>query len=228
MTVYGTQLALPFTDHPYGVGSVFIIDPLYTLPLVVGVILALSLRSQRGLRWNAAGLVLSCTYLTWSALAQARVEQLALRSLARQGIEARQVLVTPTAFNTVLWRVLAMTPSGYVEGFHSFLDPGTDLRFAHHASEAGLREPLQGIWGFDRMVWFTRGFYALAERDGRAIITDLRMGQEPSYVFAFAVAQRGSPFHEIPPRQVGDRGDSAALLAWTWHRMLGRDVPPPN
>ncbi len=26
MTVYGTQLALPFTNHPYGVGSVFIID----------------------------------------------------------------------------------------------------------------------------------------------------------------------------------------------------------
>ncbi|MCB2043378.1 MAG: metal-dependent hydrolase, partial [Rhodoferax sp.] len=25
MTVYGTQLGLPFTDHPYGVASVFII-----------------------------------------------------------------------------------------------------------------------------------------------------------------------------------------------------------
>jgi membrane-bound metal-dependent hydrolase YbcI (DUF457 family) len=36
MTVYGTQLALPFTNHPYGVGSVFIIDPLYTLPLLFG------------------------------------------------------------------------------------------------------------------------------------------------------------------------------------------------
>src|SRR5687768_16802159 len=36
MTVYGTQLLLPFTNHPFGVGSMFIIDPLYTLPLLVG------------------------------------------------------------------------------------------------------------------------------------------------------------------------------------------------
>ena len=36
MTVYGTQLALPFSDWPFGVGSVFIIDPLYTLPLLAG------------------------------------------------------------------------------------------------------------------------------------------------------------------------------------------------
>ena len=36
MTVYGTQLALPFSDHPFGVGSIFIIDPLYTLPLLAG------------------------------------------------------------------------------------------------------------------------------------------------------------------------------------------------
>src|SRR3990167_1041611 len=36
MTVYGTQLARPWSDRPYGVGSVFIIDPLYTLPLLAG------------------------------------------------------------------------------------------------------------------------------------------------------------------------------------------------
>src|SRR5690606_37998006 len=35
MTVYGTQLLQPFSDHPYAVGSVFIIDPAYTLPLLL-------------------------------------------------------------------------------------------------------------------------------------------------------------------------------------------------
>jgi inner membrane protein len=219
MTVYGTQLGLPFTATPFGLGSIFIIDPLYTLPLVFGVTLALS---RRSLRWNTAGLVVSCAYLAWSATAQARVALLADRSLARQGIEVQQVLVTPTPFNTVLWRVVAMTSTGYVEAFHSFFDPGTDLRFDHYGSAVGLREPLRGIWGFDRMAWFTQGFYALSEREGRAIITDLRMGQEPSYVFAFAVAQRGSAFHEIPPERTGDRGDPGALLAWTWHRLRGR------
>lgn len=42
MTVYGTQILLPFTDQPYGVGSIFIIDPLYTVPLLAGAGAALA------------------------------------------------------------------------------------------------------------------------------------------------------------------------------------------
>ena len=37
LTIYGTRLALPFSDHPFGLGSLFIIDPLYTLPLLLGL-----------------------------------------------------------------------------------------------------------------------------------------------------------------------------------------------
>ena len=65
MTVYGTQLLLPFTDTPYAVGSVFIIDPLYTVPLLLGVLLALAMRQGRGIAWTRAGLVLSTAYLAW-------------------------------------------------------------------------------------------------------------------------------------------------------------------
>ena len=39
-TVYGTQILLPFSDYPVGWSTLFIIDPLYTLPLVVGVVAA--------------------------------------------------------------------------------------------------------------------------------------------------------------------------------------------
>ena len=41
MTVYGTRLALPFSSQPYGLGSIFIIDPLYTLPLLFACLFAL-------------------------------------------------------------------------------------------------------------------------------------------------------------------------------------------
>ena len=34
MTIHGTKLLWPLTDMPFGVGSVFIIDPAYTLPLL--------------------------------------------------------------------------------------------------------------------------------------------------------------------------------------------------
>ncbi len=52
-TIYGTQLLQPFSEHPFGIGSMFIVDPLYTLPLLLGLIVALSRKQFAGLRWNA-------------------------------------------------------------------------------------------------------------------------------------------------------------------------------
>jgi inner membrane protein len=81
MTVYGTQLALPFSNHPYGVGSVFIIDPLYTVPLLVGGMWALVSRgARRGLAANAVGLAISTAYLGWTFAAQQHVENIAPHS----------------------------------------------------------------------------------------------------------------------------------------------------
>lgn len=226
MTIYGTQLGIPFTHTPFGLGSMFIIDPLYTLPLLVGIAAALITRSDRGIAWNRWGLGLSCAYLAWSAGAQWRVEHIAEQSLAKAGINAEQILATPAPFNTVLWRIVAMTRDGYVEGFYSFLDDDTDVPFERHNSGQELRGALANIWGIERMRWFTRGFYSLTERDGRAVITDLRMGQEPNYVFAFAVAERGSSFREITPEAVGGRRDIRRGLEWVWRRMRGDEVAP--
>jgi inner membrane protein len=229
MTIYGTQLLLPFTDYPFGVGSIFIIDPLYTLPLLVGIAAALALRPASGLAWNRAGLVLSSAYLAWSVVAQWHVERIVRDSLAAQGIAAERVFVGPAAFSTVLWRAVAVTPDHYHEGFYSLLDAAPRIRFDAFARGRALYETLHDQWPVARMAWFSHGFFKMHERDGMAIITDLRMGQEPGYVFAFAVAQRMSPrFRPITPLSVGGRIDIERALAWYWPRLLGRDLPPPR
>ena len=51
-TIYGTQLLWPLTEHPFGIGSMFIVDPIYTLPLLMGVIVAVTFKQFAGLRWN--------------------------------------------------------------------------------------------------------------------------------------------------------------------------------
>jgi len=61
------------------------------------------------------------------------------------------------------------------------------------------------------------------------VVTDLRMGQEPGYVFAFRVAQRsGERLEPVRPESVGSRGDVGLVLRWTWRRLQGEDVPPPR
>ena len=229
MTVYGTQLLLPFTNHPFGVGSMFIIDPLYTVPLLVGVVVALAASQERGLRWNRWGLVLSTGYLAWSVAAQWHVREVARDALAARGLGDAPLLVTPSPFNTVLWRVVAMRPDGsYEEGFRSLLD-AHPMRFRPLAGTNGLRDELRHIDGVQRLARFTHGFYKVHESAGRAWITDLRMGQEPHYSFSFVVAQRqGGAWAPVMPRNQGSRGDVRAGLAWLGERIRGRDLPPPS
>lgn len=226
MTVYGTQLGRPFTDHPYGVGSIFIIDPLYTLALIVGLVGALSRRDGRGLRWNHAGLALSSAYLAWSFAAQQHVQAIAAASLAEQGIAAQQVLVTPTPFNTVLWRVVAMTPDGYHEGFHSLLDASPQVRFERFDRGRDLREALAGHPPVERIAWFSHGFFKLSRQGESVLVSDLRMGQEPSYTFSFEVARQGTAL--AVPLAAGRRPDAGRVLPWLWQRLRGEPLPPPR
>src|SRR5690606_16358217 len=75
-TVYGTQLWWPLPVHPVMWSSVFIIDPLYTVWLLLGCGVAWWAR-ERPLAQRAlvAGLVLSSAYLGWSLVATAMVER---------------------------------------------------------------------------------------------------------------------------------------------------------
>lgn len=234
MTVYGTQLALPFSDHPYGVGSVFIIDPLYTVPLLVGAIWAVASRgSRRGHSINGIALALSCGYLAWGVAAQQHVESIARSSLAAQGIAAERVLVTPAPFNTLLWRVVAISGEHsreyYHEGFRSLLDDEPLIAFDRYDRGNALAHELRDLDAVRRITAFSKGYYALREADGRVLLSDLRMGQEPAYFFTFAVAERHSaPVELRPPVQVGTRPDTRRVLPWLWRRALGEPLAPPR
>ena len=226
VTVYGTQLAQPFSSYPYGVGSIFIIDPLYTVPLLVGTTVALARRLHAGLRWNQIGLGLSTAYLAWSALAQGHVQGVVQETLVAQGRTAQRVLVTPAPLNTLLWRVVVMHEGGYDEGFYSLLDAQRRIRFDRFTSDPALWRELQHLEPVQSIAAFSQGFYKVHEEDGRAFITDLRMGQEPGYVFSFEVARRGSGWQAVVPQNQGGRMDIGRGLAWVWARMWGKDVAP--
>lgn len=230
-TVYGTQLLLPLTDYPVALGSVFIIDPAVTLPWLVGLAVVLARRGDvRGQRANLWGLALGTAVLLAGVGLQARVEHLARASLAAQGVHPERVLVTPAPLSMLLWRVVAMEGDGYYEGFHGLLDGPGPMRFERFDRGARLEAAVAAIDGAQRIRRFSHGFYKLHESaGGQLVITDLRMGLEPHYSFAFAVAQRGSPFAPLPVAQtVGGAVPVGPALAWLGRRMRGEQVAPPR
>jgi inner membrane protein len=229
MTVYGTQLLLPFSDYPFGVGSIFIIDPIYTVALIVGVAAALRLKSSRGLRWNAAGLLLSTLYLGWSVAAQQYTTTLARNSLQNEGIAAHALLVAPAPFNTLLWRLVAITPTQYLEAHYSLFDASPRVRWTAYDRGAALIARYGQEPSVARIAAFSHGFFRLSESGDRLFVTDLRMGQEPYYTFQFDLGSLAAgALQSHAPTLQSQRPDLATALPWLWRRMWGEALPAPR
>ncbi len=221
-TVYGTQILLPFSEYPVGWSTIFIIDPLYTIPLGVGVILALqrvSLRPAHAARVCAVALAASSAYLAASVAIKAHVDAVTRSSLSAQEIEVERVLATPAFFNTVLWRVVAMTPDGYLEGYYSLLDSSARIEFTAYPSDPSLLAPIAGNWAVERLQWFTNGFYRVQETPEGIIMADLRMGSDPSYIFSFRVGERrDGQIVPVMAQRLATPSVPPGMLAWAWRR----------
>lgn len=248
LTVYGTQLGLPFTDTPFFTGSVFVIDPVVTLALVGGLALAL-VRGPPGWRANLIGLAIATAYLAWGLVAQHQAREAAISSLARAGIKTERLLVSPTAFNTLLWRIVVMTPeAGWHEGYYSLLDPPGSISFQRRDSDIAARHRHAGDWHLERLAWFSHGFFDVAETGQGLRVRDLRMGNGDDYTFTFILRDPGpapgsgaSTQPAAPAVKGGNApGETGAVIqqaydvdlgqavSWLWRRMLGEPLPLPD
>jgi inner membrane protein len=219
-TAYGTQLFWPLTVPPTSWATLFIIDPLYTLPLLAGTLLA-AFRPSRpasdiGLR---AGLALSTLYLGWSWIAHGIVEQHADKVLAETGIDDALVFMTPTPFNTLLWRVVVRTDDGYLEGYDSLLVDEDKLVFKAYSSDMHALHEASDVWAVERLRWFARDFIKASVEDDKLVISDLRMGAEPNYVFRHVVAVHDNPHWTAVPSELLPFSVDQRALGAVWQRL---------
>lgn len=228
-TAYGTQLLWPLPLPPTWWSTVFIIDPLYTLWLLLACVVAWIVRERLlARRALLAGLLLSTAYLGWSVLAKSAVERVAAAALAPLGLQHAPRFSIATPFNTLLYRVVVMTPDGYLIGDRSLVADRGPMRFTSHTSEVGALRAAGDIPAVQRLNWFNGGHLRAQQRGDVLVLSDLRMGLEPAYSFNFAVARRqGARWEAMPPERAAV-GEGAALFSragvgdvWrrTWRRI---------
>ena len=229
VTIYGTRLLWPLWDGAVGVGSIFIIDPLYTLPLLVLVIWGLCLHS-----WSArlrgvviAGLGLSTAYLGWGLVGQQVTEARARTMLAEAGVAPERMMVTPTPFNTLLWRAIVMDGDRYLNVYLPLFAPGTETVYAH-PSGRDLAGCLNGNPALGKLATFSHGFFRVDGTADRVVVSDLRMGLTPHYAFRFVIAEeRDGELRPVPPRRLGGPRSADGDWSWLWAGLHGeRNVRP--
>jgi inner membrane protein len=226
-TTYGTQIFWPFVTTPVTWSTIFIIDPLYTLPLLAGVIAALIMTRQhnRGHIINRAGLLLSSAYLSWTVVAKVVVEDTLETALQKQGIAYEKIYTVPAPFNSLLWRAVVKNESGYYEGYYSLLDSDNTIRFQHYPSDESLLTGIEDHWPVQRLQWFTKGFYAVEKQGKDIVMSDLRMGTRPNYVFRFKVGEISNPHAVASPAEKLPTNRNMHSLKSVWYRIWDASVP---
>ncbi len=192
LTTYGTQLLWPLDAPPAAWPIVFIIDPFYTLPLLMALIIgSVSGKVRSACR---TGLVISCAYLMMAAGAKWSVEQRLTPALAEADLQAAPVLIQPTPFNIALWRATVIDEDRYYESLISVFDrdrvPALEpLRRNVELEASALEGPLG-----QRLTWFTGPFLRFETRyiNGQEtlVATDIRLGFPGFHPFNFTLATR--------------------------------------
>jgi inner membrane protein len=199
LTTYGTQLFWPFSSYPVIYSTIFIIDPVYTVPLAAGLLLSLRWAPRTwARRWsNYAGLALSSVYLLVTVGNKLFVQDVFTDALRTQVPSYERVFTTPTPFNNLLWRGVAEAPEGYYIGLYSVLDPDRSIDFRYvpkgHARLGDARtSPV-----IEKLRRFSRGYYTVRSTDrGEPVLEDLRFGRndlgltpDGQYLFTYRLVE---------------------------------------
>ena len=190
-TVYGTQVLWPLSVHPFAHSLLFIIDPLYTLPLVIAFVVTLvGKRIHLNVLINSLMLAVSTGYLIWSASVKVLIDDRAMEALNLRGISPTTYESTPAPFNTLLWRSVAIDGDYYYEIWTSIFDEVDQVQIQRYPRNLDLVKPVSDHPSVQRLQWFTKDQYKAWEKGDQILLSDLRMGVEGAYVFNFEVAKK--------------------------------------
>ncbi|WP_411827558.1 metal-dependent hydrolase [Luteolibacter sp. AS25] len=185
-TVYGTSVLWPFSETRVALNNLFIIDPLYTLPLVVSIAWLAFYRTKKTqkkrtkiLTW---GLGLSTLYIGFSFCMKSWVSAAFERDLARREITYERRMEAPTAFNTLLWRSVVDKGDEFWVGYRSVFEmPDTPIRWTVYPAEKEVIAPFASEREVQTLQWFSRGWWISRPHADGIWIADMRFGEGRAY-----------------------------------------------
>lgn len=235
-TSWGTQLFYPFLDVRVAFNTIFVADPMYTVPFLACLLVALFLHREKRARriWNWAGILISSFYLLITVTNKFVVDAVFTNSLHRAGKSVVRFSTYPTPLNNVLWYVVAEEPSGYDIGLYSLAtDYDTPIDYNFVPKNHLLIQGLDDNRVVDRLRWVSKGYFALEEQNDTLVWHDLRFGLlnlwdeevvgDPKFLFSYKLLTEEGEYVEIeqgePPRDFPD-----GTFGRFWNRIWGKEM----
>lgn len=225
-TTWGTQLFWPF-DLRVAIKNIFVIDPLYTLPFLVFLILAMFQKksSRKRSLYNRLGLLVSTSYLGLTLILKGFSFQTFTKELAAQHIVYKEIETKPSPLNTILWTANVETKNAFLIGNSSFFDT-KPIEFSTYPKNHHLLGNLVNHPKTKRMISISKGWYTINKVDKTLYFNDLRFGtlsiqpNAQNFVFKYKIEvdKRGTPFFIEEPKA---KRDAKKLLSDLWQRIKG-------
>jgi inner membrane protein len=198
-TSYGTQLFQPFSDYRVALNNISVVDPIYTTPFLICVIIAgmFTRNSSKRRIVNWVGIGISCAYLLFTGYNKLRIDKIFEKSLAEQGIQYNRFRAAPTIFNNILWQGTAEGDTTFYYGEYSFFDAEPKiLEFMEYPKNHDLLSKYEGNRDVEILKWFSDNYYWIEEKpNGVLQFNDLRTisnsgrGTERTSVFSFTIEE---------------------------------------
>ncbi len=178
-TGYGTQVFQPFSNYSLSFNTIFIIDPFYTLPLMIGILTALfARRNTNRRRWaNYIGLGISSIYMLSGFAIKSHVNSVYEQSFEEQQISVDRYMTTPMPFTEFLWVAYAKSGDTVYTGLYSIFDNDKIINFQKVDMNTHLIDEYKDQLPVERILWFSHGYYAATQRGKDLYMHDLRFGR---------------------------------------------------
>jgi inner membrane protein len=178
-TNYGTQFLWPL-DYRITFNTVFVVDPLYTLPFGLCVLIVLFLKPTN--KWrsriNLAGVYYSSAYLIWGVVVKLFILSNSTNYFSEAKYNTENEMVTPMPLTSFYWMILGEDKENYYVGyksiFKSFQPKDIDVIPKNQVKLDSL------VWKdvnyTDKLKFISNNYYNLEFKKDTVIFYDLRFG----------------------------------------------------
>lgn len=180
-TSYGTYLLWPLTEARYAWHIISIVDPVFTLGLIVAIVFAFK---KRQALFSRVGLVFAACYLLLGVVQLQRAESVLDAVIAERGHVVEKYIVKPTLGNLVLWRSIYLANDKfYIDairvGVEKRIYEGDSIpRFNEDSLPASVGTDTTLFRDIERFRLFSDGY--IAYYPGRdTVLGDIRYSMSP-------------------------------------------------
>jgi inner membrane protein len=221
-TTYGTQLLWPFSDYRFAWNSVSVVDPLFTLPLLILIGGSIWRRNATLAR---IALLWAVSYPSIGLIQRDRAAAAGWELAAQRGHSPVRLEAKPSFGNLLLWKVVYETDDRY---YVDAVRAGQNVRVYTGNSVPKLDVDRDFPWlspasqqarDIERFRWFSNGYLAV-EPGNPYRITDIRYSMVPNEIqglWSIELSPERAPGEHVG-YVVSREADDRALL--TFRSML--------